>query len=147
MKTNGHSELNGNGAGPMAQHVSVGPVMVDRAARRVYSSNTDVQLSPLEYRLLDVMLDRCGESLSRRQLLKDVWDTEAEIETRTVDMHIARLRSKLGPAGSMIETVRGMGYRFHCESEPNGATSRVTPRAARPASTFPARDRLDQRTG
>ncbi len=146
MKTNGHSELSGNGARPMAQHVSVGPVMIDRAARRVYSSDMDVRLSPLEYRLLDVMLDRCGESLSRRQLLKDVWDTEAEIETRTVDMHVARLRSKLGPAASMIETVRGMGYRFRCES-PNGDASRAATRAVRPVSTFPARDRLDRRTG
>jgi two-component system phosphate regulon response regulator PhoB len=49
---------------------------------------------------------------SRQQLLENAWDIHARIETRTVDMHVQRLRSKLGDHGSMIETVRGFGYRF-----------------------------------
>jgi two-component system phosphate regulon response regulator PhoB len=49
---------------------------------------------------------------SRRQLLQAAWDVHAQIETRTVDMHVQRLRTKLGPAGDLIETVRGFGYRF-----------------------------------
>jgi two-component system phosphate regulon response regulator PhoB len=49
---------------------------------------------------------------SRQQLLENAWDIHARIETRTVDMHVQRLRTKLGVAGSMIETVRGFGYRY-----------------------------------
>jgi two-component system phosphate regulon response regulator PhoB len=60
-------------------------------------------------------MERRGRAQSRRQLLQAVWDTNAAIETRTVDMHVARLRSKMGPAGDLIETVRGLGYRFRAE--------------------------------
>jgi two-component system phosphate regulon response regulator PhoB len=49
---------------------------------------------------------------SRQQLLEQAWDIQARIETRTVDMHVQRLRTKLGDAGKWIETVRGFGYRF-----------------------------------
>lgn len=59
-----------------------------------------------------MLLERRGRVQSRRQLLQAAWNTTAEIETRTVDMHVARLRSKLGGAGDLVETVRGIGYRF-----------------------------------
>jgi two-component system phosphate regulon response regulator PhoB len=49
---------------------------------------------------------------SREQLLSDVWDMAAEVETRTVDTHVKRLREKLGPARDLLETVRGIGYRL-----------------------------------
>ena len=130
-----------------ARRLSVGPVTVDYSARRVYSADDEVRLSPLEFRLLEVLMDRRGESLSRRQLLKDVWDTEAEIETRTVDMHIARLSSKLGPSSHMVETVRGMGYRFRTDPSQRGATPRLSDRAVRPVSTSQAHDRQDRRIG
>ncbi|MFQ5679045.1 MAG: response regulator [Gemmatimonadota bacterium] len=95
-----------------SRRIAVGPVELDRGAHRAFSAGEEVALTPLEYRLLEVLLERRGRVQSRRQLLQAVWDTHASIETRTVDMHVARLRSKLGEAGELIETVRGLGYRF-----------------------------------
>ncbi|MXW66049.1 MAG: response regulator transcription factor [Gemmatimonadales bacterium] len=95
-----------------SRRVTVGPVVLDREAHRVFSEGVEVDLTRLEYRLLEVMLERRGRVQTRRQLLQAVWDTNAAIETRTVDMHVARLRTKLGNAASLLETVRGIGYRF-----------------------------------
>ena len=95
-----------------SRRISVGPVELDREAHRVFSDGLEVDLTRLEYRLLEVLLERRGRVQTRRQLLQAVWDTNAAIETRTVDMHVARLRTKLGGAASLIETVRGIGYRF-----------------------------------
>ena len=75
----------------------------------------EVTLTPTEYRLLTTLLERRGRVQSREQLLAAVWDVHVRIETRTVDMHVQRLRAKLGEAGSLIETVRGFGYRFRSE--------------------------------
>ncbi|MDE2720105.1 response regulator [Candidatus Palauibacter polyketidifaciens] len=95
-----------------SRRIAVGPVELDREAHRAFSDGAEVDLTPLEYRLLEVLLERRGRVQSRRQLLQAVWDTNAAIETRTVDMHVARLRTKLGGAAPLIETVRGIGYRF-----------------------------------
>ena len=95
-----------------SRRISIGPVALDREAHRVFSEGDEVDLTPLEYRLLEVLLERRGRVQSRRQLLQAVWDTSASIETRTVDMHVARLRTKLGVSAPLIETVRGVGYRF-----------------------------------
>jgi two-component system phosphate regulon response regulator PhoB len=94
------------------RRLTVGPVEIDREAHRAFSAGSEVELTPLEYRLLEVLLERRGRVQTRRQLLQAVWDTNAAIETRTVDMHVARLRTKLGDAAPLIETVRGVGYRF-----------------------------------
>ncbi len=95
-----------------SRRITVGPVVLDREAHRVFSEGVEVDLTRLEYRLLEVLLERRGRVQTRRQLLQAVWDTNAAIETRTVDMHVARLRTKLGSAASLLETVRGIGYRF-----------------------------------
>jgi two-component system, OmpR family, phosphate regulon response regulator PhoB len=89
-----------------------GPVSVDVNAMRVAIDGDNIELTPTEYRLLVTLLERRGRVQSRQQLLEDAWDIHARIETRTVDMHVQRLRSKLGVAGRMIETVRGFGYRY-----------------------------------
>lgn len=89
-----------------------GPIMLDLNAMRVEVDGEEIQLTPTEYRLLATLLERRGRVQSRRQLLQAAWDVHVQIETRTVDMHVQRLRSKLGPAGDLIETVRGFGYRF-----------------------------------
>ncbi len=89
-----------------------GPVTVDAAAMKVDVDGGPVDLTPTEYRLLVALIERKGRVLSRRQLLEMAWDIHVQIETRTVDMHIQRLRSKLGTGGEAIETVRGFGYRF-----------------------------------
>ena len=101
-------------AEPLDAHrrISLGGVVLDRDAHRAFVDEQEIELTPLEFRLLEVLMERRGRAQSRRQLLQAVWDTNAAIETRTVDMHVARLRSKLGPAGDLIETVRGVGYRF-----------------------------------
>lgn len=94
----------------------VGPIVVDLEAKRVTVDGRELALTPTEFRLLACLMERRGRTQSRRALLEAVWETTAEIETRTVDMHVRRLRAKLGgPAGSLIETVRGFGYRFRRE--------------------------------
>ncbi len=89
-----------------------GPITVDLSAMKVESDGEPVELTPTEYRLLVALLERKGRVQSRRQLLQTAWDIHVQIETRTVDMHVQRLRAKLGEAGDLIETVRGFGYRF-----------------------------------
>ena len=89
-----------------------GPISVDLNAMRVAIETEPVDLTPTEYRLLVTLLERRGRVQTRQQLLETAWDIHARIETRTVDMHVQRLRSKLGDAGRLIETVRGFGYRF-----------------------------------
>ena len=82
------------------------------SALQVTVADEAVELTPTEYRLLVALLERRGRVQSRQQLLENAWDIHARIETRTVDMHVQRLRIKLGVAGDLIETVRGFGYRF-----------------------------------
>ena len=85
---------------------------IDRAAHRVMLAGEELNLTATEYKLLVTLLERRGRVQSRPQLLATVWDAQPDIQTRTVDMHVQRLRSKLGEVGDMIETVRGFGYRF-----------------------------------
>jgi two-component system phosphate regulon response regulator PhoB len=89
-----------------------GDVVVDLNALNVTVAGQPADLTPTEYRLLVALLERRGRVQSREQLLRAAWDVQAHIETRTVDMHVQRLRAKLGAAGDHIETVRGFGYRF-----------------------------------
>jgi two-component system phosphate regulon response regulator PhoB len=90
----------------------VGPIRVDVDAHRSYVDGAEVQLTPLEFKLLTTMMARLGRVQSREQLLEDVWDMSAEVETRTVDTHVKRLREKLGSGRDLLETVRGIGYRL-----------------------------------
>lgn len=94
-----------------------GPITVDLNAMRVEVDGEEVQLTPTEYRLLVTLLERRGRVQSREQLLEAAWDIHVRIETRTVDMHVQRLRTKLGPGGELIETIRGFGYRFRGKGE------------------------------
>ena len=89
-----------------------GPVIVDMNSMRVTVDGREIELTPTEYRLLISLIERRGRVQSRRQLLETAWEISARIETRTVDMHVQRLRNKLEEHGHLIETVRGFGYRF-----------------------------------
>ena len=89
-----------------------GPIEVDVNGMSVAVAGQEVELTPTELRLLMALLERRGRVQSRQQLLETVWDVHVPLETRTVDMHVQRLRSKLGTGGEWIETVRGFGYRF-----------------------------------
>ncbi len=93
--------------------VKIGPVRIDRAAHEVRVDGELVDLTPTEYKLLLTLAERRGRVLARTLLLETVWEAAPDIQTRTVDMHVQRLRGKLGHAGDMIETVRGFGYRLN----------------------------------
>lgn len=89
-----------------------GPLEIDIPGHRVRVDEEPVDLTPLEFKLLKTFVERKGRAQSRDILLADVWDLNTDVETRTVDTHVKRLRNKLGEAGGLIETVRGVGYRF-----------------------------------
>ena len=92
--------------------VEIGTVEIDKDAHTVTMDGQPVDLTATEYKLLVTLADRRGRVQSRAQLLEIVWESAPDIQTRTVDMHVQRLRAKLGPSGEMIETVRGFGYRL-----------------------------------
>jgi two-component system phosphate regulon response regulator PhoB len=96
---------------------TVGPIRVDVDAHRAYVDAAQVILTPLEFKLLTTMMARLGRVQSREQLLEDVWEMSADVETRTVDTHVKRLREKLGSGRDLLETVRGVGYRLVAPSE------------------------------
>lgn len=95
-----------------ADLLQIGPIRIDRAAHRVAIEQDEVELTPTEYKLLITLAERRGRVQARGHLLETVWEAAPDIQTRTVDMHIQRLRTKLGEAGDLIETVRGFGYRM-----------------------------------
>lgn len=92
--------------------LTAGPLVIDRGAHRASLDGKELNLTATEYKLLLLLVERRGRVQSRPQLLESVWDANPDIQTRTVDMHVQRLRTKLGAVGDMIETVRGFGYRF-----------------------------------
>jgi len=95
----------------------MGTVMIDRAAHTVTVGEEELSLTATEYKLLLTLAERRGRVQSRAQLLESVWNANPEIQTRTVDMHVQRLRSKLGPEADLIETARGFGYRIRPDRE------------------------------
>ena len=92
-------------------------IEVDLERHRVKAGEQVVDLSPTEFRLLRFLMERKGKVFSRDQILDAVWKGESFVESRTVDVHIRRLRAELekAGAGSAVETVRGVGYRFSDE--------------------------------
>jgi DNA-binding response OmpR family regulator len=88
----------------------VGGIEIDRRARRVLADGRSVPLSPKEFDLLALLAEDAGAVVSRRQIMDEVWDTHWYGPTKTLDVHIASLRRKLGDPGS-IETVRTVGFR------------------------------------
>ncbi|EMD22754.1 response regulator transcription factor [Amycolatopsis azurea] len=97
------------GAAPPAETYTAGGVRVDVTQRRVWAADTEVALTSTEFDLLTHLVKRPGQVFSREQLLSSVWGYAASAGTRTVDVHIAQLRGKLG-GHSPIRTVRGIGY-------------------------------------
>ncbi|BCS32922.1 DNA-binding response regulator [Luteitalea sp. TBR-22] len=84
----------------------------DFSAVAVHVDGAPVRLTRREFELLQYLVENRGRVLSRDRLLEQVWGYDTQIETRSVDVHIGRLRAKLGPAGAQIETVVGLGYKF-----------------------------------
>src|SRR5262245_49536143 len=101
------------------QPTSAGSPVLERAALRLdperhrcFVEENEIELTAKEFALLHGLMMRPGRVMTREQLLDDVWGTDIAVTTRTIDTHLKRLREKLGPASNLIETVRGVGYRF-----------------------------------
>ena len=90
-----------------------GPIAMNLDAHDVSVEGKNILLTALEFKLLKHLLKRKGRVQTRDQLLGDVWGYGSEVTTRTVDTHIKRLREKLGKPGELIQTIRGVGYRFN----------------------------------
>ena len=88
----------------------IGPLRFDRERHQVFMNDRELRLTPTEYRLLEYLLERPGRVFTREQLLDKVWGLGYFGETRTVDVHVRRLRAKLGKEASLIRTVTGVGY-------------------------------------
>jgi two-component system, OmpR family, response regulator len=97
--------------------LSVGPVVLDPSRHGVSVHGRPLELTPKEFDLLQALLVAAGRVLSREHLLNHVWGYARadEIESRTVDVHVRRLRAKLGDAGQRIATVKSVGYRFEVD--------------------------------
>jgi two-component system phosphate regulon response regulator PhoB len=94
------------------KHLEIGSVALDNERHEVRLNGMPVELTATEFRLLRLLMERKGRVQTREHLLLNVWNYETEIETRTVDTHIRRLREKLGDQADLIETLRGVGYRM-----------------------------------
>ncbi len=92
--------------------LEVGPISLNETQRSVMVSGTPVDLSPREFALLECFLRHPGQALTRDQLLDQAWPYSVAVTPNAVDAYVHYLRTKLGPAGARIETVRGVGYRM-----------------------------------
>jgi two-component system phosphate regulon response regulator PhoB len=108
-------------AAPGRPPAAVGPLRVDVEAHRAFVGEAEVELTALEFRLLATFMARVGRVQTREALLADVWEMSSELDTRTVDTHVKRLREKLGDARELLETVRGVGYRLVAPEGRGGA--------------------------
>ena len=85
---------------------------MDPARHRVFADGAELSLRPLEFKLLTMLLEHPGRVFSRGDLLEEVWGITSDVNTRTVDTHVRRLRERLGAYGEAVETVHGFGYRL-----------------------------------
>jgi two-component system phosphate regulon response regulator PhoB len=95
-----------------AGRLEVGLIVLDVDRHVVAVNGMPIELTATEFKLLHLLMERRGRIQTREHLLVHVWNYETEIETRTVDTHIRRLREKLGTEAAWIETIRGVGYRM-----------------------------------
>jgi DNA-binding response OmpR family regulator len=95
-----------------AGQIQFGGLHIDTARHRASFRGRVLELTLTEFKLAALLAERRGRVQSREQLLRDVWGYTNLIDTRTVDTHMRRLRAKLGPAAKLLDTVRGVGYRF-----------------------------------
>jgi DNA-binding response OmpR family regulator len=109
------------------ERVKVGPLVVDRSAHEVWLGGQSVTLTAKEFALLSYLCERRGKVVSREELLRRVWGARYEGGPRTVDIHVRRLRSKLGSALPLV-TLRGAGYKLEAPdmpSQPKGALAKA----------------------
>ncbi len=97
---------------PVSAKLRVGDIQLDSDTHRATVKGELLDLTATEFKLLRLMMERQGRVQTREHLLLNVWNYSTEIETRTVDTHVRRLREKLGDEAGWIETIRGVGYRI-----------------------------------
>jgi DNA-binding response OmpR family regulator len=102
----------GPAPGEEKRAVQFGALLIDPARHLVTWRGREIDLTATEFKLLTTLAERRGRVQSREQLLRDVWEYKTAVDTRTVDTHMRRLRTKLGPAARYLDTVHGVGYRF-----------------------------------
>jgi len=102
----------GRGKAEEAESLTFGDLLIDVPRHLVSWRGKKVDLTATEFKLLTILAQRRGRVQSRDHLLRDVWEYNTLVDTRTVDTHMRRLREKLGPASKFLDTVRGVGYRF-----------------------------------
>ena len=103
----------GNQERPVAEKLELGGVTLDPHRREVWVQGEQLSVTAMEFKLLRVLMEHAGSVQTREALLKDVWNYQTDMDTRTVDTHISRLREKLGNSADCIKTLRGSGYSFH----------------------------------
>lgn len=94
--------------------LEVGALQLDVPGHQLLLAGKEVQLTATEFRLLKILMERCNRVQTREKLLTDVWQYSEDVDSRTVDTHIRRLRRKLGSEAQRIDTVIGVGYRMRC---------------------------------
>jgi two-component system phosphate regulon response regulator PhoB len=94
----------------------IGPLMVDTERHQIVADNREISLTITEFKLLTCLARSAGRVLSRDTLLNDVWGNSCEIDHRTIDSYVTRLRTKLGTVGDMVQTIRGFGYKLESVS-------------------------------
>ncbi len=104
------------GPSPTGTFLTIGDLAIDTDRHQVTVAGEEVVLTTTEFKLLHILAERRGRLQSRDTLLRDVWGYNYVGDTRTVDTHVTRLRTKLGTSGEMIRTVRGFGYKLEEEA-------------------------------
>lgn len=94
------------------EKLEAGGIVIDKAAHQVTIDGQDVELSYKEFELLSYFMENRGIALSREKILNNVWNYDYFGDARTIDTHVKKLRSKMGPKGDLIKTIWGMGYKF-----------------------------------
>jgi two-component system, OmpR family, phosphate regulon response regulator PhoB len=97
--------------------LQVGKLIIDSSKHTITLNGKEIDFTPIEFKLLVILVNRKGRVQSRDILLNDVWSIDSYITTRTVDTHMKRLRQKLGKMGNQIKTIRGIGYKFTDEGQ------------------------------
>jgi two-component system phosphate regulon response regulator PhoB len=118
--------------------VQIGALLLDAATHRVSFDGQPLKMGPTEFKLLHYLMQHAERVHSRSQLLDRVWGDHVFIEERTVDVHVKRLREALGAAGTMVETVRGAGYRITAQPVVAPVMPDAASRAARASQASPS---------
>ena len=94
------------------EKLEAGGIVIDKAAHQVTIDGQNIDLSYKEFELLSYFMENQGIALSREKILNNVWNYDYFGDARTIDTHVKKLRSKMGPKGDLIKTIWGMGYKF-----------------------------------